>query len=330
VRSAVAAWIGLALVFVTSGCGGKQSTLAPHTRPARDIADLWWVMLVGAFVLTGIVVLLLVIAVLRRRRGPAMHVPDEPDELRAKAWILFGGVVAPVLVLSTLFGFGLHVLGVTNAPAARETKRTIEVIGHQWFWEVRYPGTHAVTANEIHIPAGVPLRLEVRTADVIHSFWAPGLNRKIDTIPGETNAIVLEADKPGVYRGQCAEFCGLQHANMAFYVFADPPDKFRAWLANEAKPARSTSGAGQNVFMSQGCAACHTIRGTRADGKVGPDLTHLEDRSTLAALTIPNRPGYLAGWIVDPQHVKPGNKMPALNLTGPKLQQLLNYLESLR
>jgi len=258
-----------------------------------------------------------------------LMVPDEPGDLRAKALILFGGVVAPVLVLSTLFGFGVHVLGATNAPAAGEAARTVEVIGRQWFWEVRYPGTPAVTANEIHIPAGVPLRLEVRTRDVIHSFWAPSLNRKIDLIPGRANSILLEATKPGVYRGQCAEFCGLQHANMAFYVFADPPDKFRTWLANQAKPARAGS-AGAKVFTSQGCGACHTIRGTSATGKIGPDLTHLASRTTLAALTIPNRPGYLAGWILDPQHVKPGNKMPALNLNGTDLQQLLRYLTSLR
>jgi cytochrome c oxidase subunit 2 len=164
---------------------------------------------------------------------------------------------------------------------------------------------------------------------VIHSFWVPELNRKIDLIPGRTNAILLRADRPGVYRGQCAEFCGLQHANMAFQVFADPPGRFRRWLAAQARPA-TAHGNGERAFLGVGCAACHTIRGTPADGDVGPDLTHVASRTTLAAVTIPNNRGTLAAWIADPQHVKPGNKMPALDLKGPELQALRAYLETLR
>src|SRR5581483_7630457 len=164
--------------------------------------------------------------------------------------------------------------------------------------------------------------------------WVPELNRKIDTIPGRDNAEFLRADRPGVYRGQCAEFCGLQHAHMAFLVYADPPARFRAWLANMAKPrpapATAETRKGEQVFLSYGCGGCHTIRGTSADGSLGPDLTHLATRSTIASVTLPNTKGYLGGWILDPQHAKPGNKMPGFNLSGPQVQALLDYLPELR
>ena len=321
--------LGFGAVLLLAGCGSnRQSTLSPHSKAAGEVATLWWVMLVGAWILFAVVVLLLGVAVLRRRTA------GRPGDTRSKRLILLGGVVAPIVVLSALFGLAVRTLPATSAPKEGGAALTVLVIAHQWFWEVRYPGTDAVTANEIHVPARTPVRLEVRTDDVIHSFWVPELNRKIDTIPGRTNAILLRADRVGVYRGQCAEFCGLQHANMAFYVFADPPARFRAWLADQARPAHASPSAqtqaGLRVFLDQGCAACHTIRGTPADGDVGPDLTHLASRTTLAALTIPNRPGYLAGWILDPQHVKPGNKMPALELNGTQLRSLLDYLTGLR
>jgi cytochrome c oxidase subunit 2 len=226
------------------------------------------------------------------------------------------------------------VASVTEAPAANTTSMTIHVTGRQWFWDVSYPGTTAVTANEIHIPVRTRINLIATTGDVIHSFWVPQLQRKVDMIPGRRNRILLYADKPGRYRGQCAELCGLQHAHMAMQVVAEPQPAFRAWLQNMAKPRRApTTPAerrGEQVFLSNQCASCHTIRGTSARGDVGPDLTHLATRATLAANTIPNREGYLGGWVLDPQHVKPGNKMPGLNLDGPEFQALLSYLQSLK
>jgi cytochrome c oxidase subunit 2 len=208
------------------------------------------------------------------------------------------------------------------------------VIGHQWFWEIRYPGTAAVTANELHIPVRTRVNLVAETADVIHSFWVPELNRKIDMVPGHPNRILLYADKPGAYRGQCGEFCGLQHTHMGVEVVAQPPAQFAAWLRAQAAPARRAqaplAARGEAVFTRAACASCHQIRGTRARGGIGPDLTHVGGRMTLAAGTIPNRKGFLAGWILDPQHVKPGNKMPGLPLRGRDLQRLLDYLESLR
>jgi cytochrome c oxidase subunit 2 len=203
------------------------------------------------------------------------------------------------------------------------------VTGHQWWWEARYPGTGAVTANEIHIPVRTPVRVEVQTADVIHSFWVPRLNRTIDTMPGKRNSIELYADAVGRYRGQCDEFCGLQHAHMAFYVIADPPAVFRRWLAAQSKPA-AASGPGRAVFMNASCANCHSIRGTAASGDVGPDLTHLQSRSTIGALTLPNTRADLREWITDSQRVKPGNQMPDIRLKGPQLNALLDYLEALK
>jgi cytochrome c oxidase subunit 2 len=171
------------------------------------------------------------------------------------------------------------------------------------------------------------------TADVIHSFWVPELNRKADTIPGRVNRLVLDADHAGTYRGQCAEFCGLQHAHMSMLVFADPPARFRAWLANMRKPARRPTSTlaqrGEGLFMSMPCAGCHAIRGTSADGKVGPDLTHVADRTTLASVTIPNDRAHLERWVADPQYYKPGNKMPGFALTKGELDALVAYLESL-
>ena len=245
------------------------------------------------------------------------------------------GIVVPLFVLVAVFVVSdLVVIKKTEAPKAATTAMTVEVIGRQWFWEVRYGGSTAVTANEIHIPTRTRVNLVGRTADVIHSFWVPQLNRKIDTLPGRTNRILLYADKPGRYRGTCAEFCGLQHAHMGTYVFADPPDRFRAWLARMARPAESPATAagrrGEQLFLSNQCASCHTIRGTPANGRVGPDLTHLKSRTTLGALTIPNREDELAAWIRDPQRIKPGNKMPALNLSASDIQALVAYLESLR
>ncbi|HYY33010.1 MAG TPA: cytochrome c oxidase subunit II [Gaiellaceae bacterium] len=325
--------LALGAAFLLAGCGSEQSTLSPASHPAHEIERLWWFMMAGAWVVFGGALAFLVIAWLRRS-APGWPLIGEREGFNV-GLVVFFGMGVPVVVLTVLFAFAnFHVMAATRAPAQGSTALTVEVVGHQWWWEVRYPRSGAVTANEIHIPAKTRVALEVKTADVIHSFWIPELNRKIDMIPGRTSRILLYADKPGVYRGQCSEFCGLQHAHMGLEVVADPPQRFQSWLANMAGPARSPSGSramsGRNVFLSQPCAGCHTIRGTDAAGRLGPDLTHLADRSTIAALTVPNDRAHLAEWIVDPQHLKPGNKMPALNLSNAQLDDLLAYLESLK
>jgi cytochrome c oxidase subunit II len=301
------------------------------TDPAREINTLWWAMFAVGMVIFAIVLGLLVLAFVRRGRATE---PDRADRA-SYAVILGGGMVAPVVVLAVLFAFVIRVMPAVSAPAPGSTRLTVEVIGHQWYWEVRYPGTDAVTANEIHIPAGTPVRIVARTADVIHSFWVPRLNRKIDMIPGRSNSIELDVPRVGTYRGQCSEFCGLGHAEMAFEVIVQPPNAFQAWLDHEAQPAKSAPGGaaliGAQEFQSASCADCHTIRGTPADGRVGPDLTHVGSRRTLAALTIPNTPGDLMQWITNPQGWKPGSRMPGFaSLPLAARRALVAYLESLR
>ena len=314
-----------------ASCGSTQSALKPESHASERIADLWWLLLViSVVVLTVVTVLVLAVALRARgRRGD----PAAAGEGGGTWFVALAGAAVPAVVLVALFVVTVEALPATSPPRPGHAALTVDVRGRTWFWEVAYRGTPARTANEIHIPARTPVRVRLSTGDVIHSFWIPELNRKVDMIPHRVNSVLLDARRPGVYRGQCAEFCGLQHAHMSFLVIAQPPAAFRRWLRQQARPAARPTGTaarGRDVFLRDGCAGCHTIRGTSADGRVGPDLTHVAGRSTLAANTIPNRRGYLAGWIVDPQHVKPGNLMPATNLSGPDLQALLDYLEALR
>jgi cytochrome c oxidase subunit 2 len=244
-------------------------------------------------------------------------------------------MVVPLLALIVVFVVAnFSVASVTDAPDPHSTAMTIVVTGNQWFWDVRYPGGAAVTANEIHIPTRTRINTVLRSDDVIHSFWMPQLNRKADMIPGHPNRILLYAEHPGVYRGQCAEFCGLQHANMAMTVVAQPSARFRAWLANMAAPRHAPSTAvarrGEQVFLSQRCSSCHTIRGTSAHGTIGPDLTHVASRAGLAAQTIANTERGLTRWISNPQEIKPGTKMPAVDLGPADLRMVVGYLRSLR
>lgn len=292
--------------------------LSPQSGPAHDVATLWWVMFVGAAIVFAVVTALVLVAALRRRAEPA-------PESAARRLVLWGGAIVPLVVLVALFAFVLRTIPSTSAARAKEGRLTIRVIGHQWFWEVRYPGAGVVTANEIHVPVGVPVRLEAHTADVIHSFWVPALNRKIDMIPGKDNELLLQADRAGTYRGQCAEFCGVEHGLMALFVVAEARARFDAWLAREQETA-----TGDELFMSSGCGGCHAIRGTDADATYGPDLTHLASRATLAAGTLANTPANLRRWIRDPQHVKPGNHMPDLGLSDADVDALSAYLETLK
>jgi cytochrome c oxidase subunit II len=237
-------------------------------------------------------------------------------------------VAIPALVLVGAFLLSLRDVDVLST-ADEEPSVTIEVVAHDWWWEVRYPESGAITANEIHIPTGEPVLVVLRTADVIHSFWVPRLQVKADMIEGRSNELWLEADEPGRYRGQCAEFCGLQHANMVFWVEADPPSEFEDWLADQEADAAPPAGAGLEVFLGSTCVGCHAIRGTEADATVGPDLTHLASRETIAAGIRPNTRAELARWITDPQGVKPGAVMPPTELSADDFDALLDYLESL-
>ena len=269
-----------------------------------------------------------------RRRSPGLPWLGEREGVTQGLVLLFG-IGIPVVVLVALFGVSdVYLVGQTAPPAPSSTAMTVDVISHQWWWEVRYPGTDAVTANEIHIPVNTRVNVVATSADVIHSFWVPQLARKIDMVPGRRNRVLLYASRTGSYRGQCAEFCGFQHANMGLYVVAQPAAAFRSWLAGMAAPASaptdSTERAGDRLFLASQCASCHQIRGTLADATVGPDLTHLATRAMLAAATIPNDLAHLEAWISGPQSIKPGSRMPDLGLPRSQVAEIAAYLESLR
>jgi cytochrome c oxidase subunit 2 len=323
--------VALLFPLIVSGCG-KQNVLEPHSHAARRISKLWWVMMTGAWIGFGIVVLLLFLGWVRRNRAT---LPFGGGERAATAFVVGLGVLVPILVLSSLFVWSdIFVIRATDAPRRGSTSLTVRVTGHQWYWEIKYPGTNAVTANELHVPIRTRVRVVGTTGDVIHSLWVPELNRKIDVIPGRDNVMLLDADRPGTYPGQCAEFCGLQHAHMEIRVVAEPMQRFRSWLRNEAAPARTPSGGaasrGARVFMDEACSGCHQIRGTKAHGQIGPDLTHFGSRTMIGAGVLPNTHEDLRDWIRDPQDAKPGNRMPGLKLSGSDLRALVTYLEGLK
>jgi cytochrome c oxidase subunit 2 len=321
------------LVALLSSCQGVQSALSPKGSAALDVAGWWWIMFWIAVVVFAVVLGLLLIALFRTHRRAESN---EEAPKRERGWLTFvviAGAIVPAAVLLALMAANVYSEQVVEA-AAKSPALTIEIIGHQWWWEVHYPQADVTTANEIHIPAGKRVNLKLTSADVIHSFWAPELAAKTDLIPGRTNTLTIEADHPGIYRGQCAEFCGVEHANMAFLVIADAPDAFKGWLARQQKPAPEPATPetkkGEQVFQGSACVYCHTVRGTNASSDVGPDLTHLASRHTLAAGTLTNTRANLAGWIVNSQAIKPGNKMPPMYLNPSDLQALLAYLETLK
>jgi cytochrome c oxidase subunit II len=326
----VIAFLGATL----SGCANSPSMLEPHGTDADSVALLSWLMFAIAGIVLLIVTILLWMAYRRSRqeeqKGGDLYANDR-GLLRN---VVLGGGVAPILILLVMMGLAIW-LENTKSVKAAAGNTDIEIIGHQWWWEVHYTEQDFYTANEIHIPAGQTVTLHVTTADVIHSFWVPELHGKFDMIPGQTNTFTIKADKAGIYRGQCAEFCGAQHAHMAFLVIAQSAEDYKAWLAAQAQPGvepkvGSLEQQGQQAFLGSACVYCHTIRGTNASGRVGPDLTHLGSRQTIASGTLPNNPGNLAGWMINSQTIKPGNHMPPMDLNGDQVQALLAYLATLK
>jgi cytochrome c oxidase subunit 2 len=276
---------------------------------------------------TGVFVV--VVAMLGRAIIRGRHSSDSLDrrEVRwGEPFIAIAGVLIPVFILAGVYVFSLSQMNALSEAGANP-KIQIDVIGHDWWWEIRYPNG-AVTANELHIPAGEPVRLHLTSADVIHSFWVPELQVKTDEVPGHDNYLWLQADEPGRFRGQCAEFCGLQHANMALSVVAEPSSDFDTWLAGQAEPVPVTGSEGEDIFLSASCAGCHTVRGTSATGDLGPDLTHLSSRAAIGGV-LPNTPANLLGFIANPQRAKPGVTMPPSELSEPELQAVVDYLEGL-
>lgn len=326
--SSLASGILALAMLVLSGCDGA---LDPQGARSEPITLLWWWMLGLAGAVCVLVTALTVVAAVRpnRRVLPALRGrgPTRP--------IVLGGIVLPLVVVVPLFAWGLVI--DQRVLAEDDDDLVIEVTGHRFWWEVHYPAEGVTTANEIHIPVGRPVRVELTSTDVIHSFWVPSLGGKADLIPGRTNKTYIESDHPGRFRGQCAEYCGIQHAQMRLSVVAHPVDEFDEWASQQGAPAAAIDtdedlADGHEIFVASGCVSCHTVEGHPGSSgrRIGPDLTHLQSRETIAAGTLLNNRGNLAGWILDPQQLKPGATMPATQLSGQELESLLDYLEGLR
>jgi len=297
---------------------------------ARPLATLGLALNGTVLVVALLVAGLLAYALFHHREsGDGLSEGGEPPALR---WIAIGALLTTA-ILSAGFVYTLHVLD-GYARVLRQPGMTVRVTGYRYWWKVEYLRPEGdvdfVTANEIHIPVGTPVHLLLPSGDVIHSFWVPALGGKTDMIPGQTNTMWLEADSAGRYRGQCAEFCGVEHANMRILVVAQPEAAFRRWEARQRLPVADTSAAAMALLGVHGCAGCHRLRGTSADGTVGPDLTHLAGRETLAAGAAPNTATALTRWLSDPDSVKPGSLMPNTGLDPADLATLVDYLRRLR
>jgi cytochrome c oxidase subunit 2 len=336
-----AAAVGLALILC--GCGvNHQSAVNAAGQQASKIEELFWffIVLLGAIFL--IVVALMLGPLFYRHRGIEQEALEQTHTTSIETERKLTHRVGWATGLTVLILLGLVVISVSTGKSVSDGNipshaLTVEIVGNQWWWYIRYLNDDAsrvlVTANEMHVPIRRPIVIRGTSHDVIHSFWAPNLHGKRDLIPSHTTTEWFQADHEGRYRGQCAEFCGLQHAHMALWVVAETPAKFDAWMERQLRPADAPSDAvkarGQHVFLDHACILCHAIRGTTAAAAEGPDLTHLASRSTIAAGTLSNTRGNLAGWIADPQNIKPGNHMATVSLSGEDMQPLLTYLESL-
>jgi cytochrome c oxidase subunit 2 len=306
---------------------------APDSPQAQAITSLFIGVLVMSAVILLIVAGLLTFIIIRYRWRPGTQA--EPKQVHGHLPLEIAWTAGPLVVLVFVFVFGVVVMHRSMpAESAPGPLPDLAIIAHQWWWEVRYPASGVVTANEIHIPAGRRLLALVESADVIHDFWVPRLGPKIDAIPGHPNRVWVEADTPGVYHGTCAEYCGLEHAWMRITVFAQPEAAFDRWLkvqqALPAPPGGGEAALGQAVFRAETCVNCHRVAGTDASGTVGPDLTHVAGRTTLGAGVLENTPANLSRWLANPQVVKPGALMPDLKLTTSDVRALTAYLETLK
>lgn len=312
-----------------AGCNVSQSALHPQGRHAEQVAELTWVMIGGGFAIFALVLALAATAVFGS--------PGVRRWIGARAFIIALGGVFPVVTLGALLVYGFLVL--RNMDGGEPPELRIEVVGEMWWWRVNYldesGATRLATANEIVIPVGAQVEFVLKSADVIHSFWAPALGGKLDMIPGRTNAYRLSAFRAGVYRGQCAEYCGAQHAAMSFHVIAMERPEYDAWFARQTAPApeplTDETRRGLELFFENGCDACHAVRGTSAAGAFGPDITHVGSRGHIAAGLLPNDADALAAWIGAAQRLKPEAKMPSYELLTPvELRALAAYMGSLK
>ena len=327
--------IGAALPLSTSAATPMSylRTFGPAGDPATVLGH--GLGIVSILVMVIIAVLLLASIYRKRARAASARELTVSRDEGGLSWIYIGVGVSTLVLIACAVWTMFTVAAVAMPRSAADL--TLRVTAAQWWWNVRYqdkdPSRIFQVANEIHIPVGQPVRVELASSDVIHSFWIPQLAGKMDVIPGQTNVTWLEANRPGVYRGQCGEYCGAQHAHMSMYVVADAPADYRAWTEQQRRGAAAVPAGplqqGEKTFVAY-CGACHTVRGTDAGGIVGPDLTHLMSRRTIAAGLLPNTPGNLAAWIANAQALKPGCRMPTLALSGPELSAVVAYLDTLK
>ncbi|MCP3442289.1 cytochrome c oxidase subunit II [Bradyrhizobium sp. CCGUVB14] len=323
------------LAVPLAACGSNwQSALDVHGTSAISLKHLILLIVAVCSVVWMLVMVALIWALWHRREGRPTS--PEPGRERRMTLAVTGGVIATTAIIGTLTTMSFF--ATRNLSVAGQDDLTIRVRGLQWWWGLEYigpdPARRFETANEIHIPVGRSVHFKLEGLDVIHSFWVPSLAGKQDLIPGRSNELTIRAEQPGVYRGQCAEYCGMQHAHMALLVIAESQDDFDKWSNAQRQaaplPAGEEAAAGMQTFLTKPCAACHTIRGTTAVGTTGPDLTHVGSRRTIAAGLFETTRGSLAAWIADPQTIKPGNNMPMVPLTPDELRGVSAYLASLK
>jgi cytochrome c oxidase subunit 2 len=325
------------LLMACTGCSQPESMMRPGGPAAGNLSQVGWVIFILFGVVAFIMWVLLAWAVSRKRGTLMWHAPW--NEGGGQRWILIGGFAIPLVVLCGVFVFALERMTQFPLHDMGHMNPEIEVVAHQWWWELHYIGNgvdkELTSANEIHIPVGRPVDLVLRTADVVHSFWVPALHGKVEFIPGQPNYIRIQASRPGRYEGQCSEYCGEEHARMRLLVVAQTPAEYDAWMQGQLKPAALPQDAeamhGQEVFEQAACALCHTVRGTIAMGKVAPDLTHLASREGIAANSYKNNQANLEAWVTHAQSLKPGATMPDLTqFTGTDLRALVAYLRELK
>jgi len=337
------ALLALPSIFLLACAGHQQSAVDSAGPQAGRIESLWWFFFWVLLAVFVIVIATLLVSLSRGHRGiqqeplEQTHEPSEATEQRLTRTVSVATAIT-IIILFVLLIVSIGTGKEISDLGGKQNAMIVEITGNQWWWNIRYLSNNAsqilTTANEIHIPVGRPVTIRGMSQDVIHSFWVPNLHGKRDLIPSRVTTEWIEADRPGRFRGQCAEFCGMQHAHMALWVVAEPEPRFEAWRNAQLQPAVNPSDPdtqhGQQVFLNNACVFCHTIRGTTAAGSVAPDLTHIGSRISIAAGTLPNTKGNLAGWIADPQRIKPGNHMAVVPIPSEDLQPLADYLESLK
>jgi len=335
-------FFGVTFSFLLSGCEGASSTMLPVTTSGVVISNLMWIVFGVAAVVFVVVETLLVISILkfRHKQKDPLQKADLPEQVEGNQFFETLWTMAPAIVLAIIFALTVVALQtVINPPQDGSTAITnanmlnIRVTGHQWWWQFDYPNLKITTADEFHIPVNTVVMVSVQSADVIHSFWVPQFGGKIDVIPGHLNYTWFKATKTGVYNGQCSEYCGEEHAEMKFLVMVDTPEDYQTWVKSQQALPQDVLGdaaTGKQIVLTGVCSGCHTIRGTSAVGKIGPDLTHLASRKIFSGGVLENTPDNLKKWLTDPSAVKPGTIMPKLSLSPDDITSLIAYLETLK